>query len=309
MSYENAIIIVNKTRLENLIERFNTKPQARFYIESLGGSFTEYEIEHNNFKITLNTVLEKTTKLLNCKVVDRQYLPNFIFSKNDLIIVIGQDGLVANTAKYAKGTPIIAINPDIDRFDGILLPFDINNFDIGLKNTIENKATLKKVTMGKVVLQDGQSLLAFNDFFIGPQTHVSARYKLTYNGKSERHSSSGIIISTGAGSTGWLSSLFNMANSIYASFGNKKTQNIDLKFDWDSHNLAFIVREPFKSIYTGTELTAGIISNKMRLKIESYMPNSGKIFSDGIEDDFLSFNSGAIAEIGLADENANIVIG
>ena len=33
MSIEYAIIVKNKTRLEALIERFNTKAQAKFYIE------------------------------------------------------------------------------------------------------------------------------------------------------------------------------------------------------------------------------------------------------------------------------------
>ena len=33
MRIEYAIIVKNKTRLETLIERFNTKEQAKFYIE------------------------------------------------------------------------------------------------------------------------------------------------------------------------------------------------------------------------------------------------------------------------------------
>ena len=49
MSVEYAIIIKNKTRLETLIERFNTKAQAKFYIESLGGDFNDYENENEIF--------------------------------------------------------------------------------------------------------------------------------------------------------------------------------------------------------------------------------------------------------------------
>ena len=50
-------------------------------------------------------------------------------------------------------------------------------------------------------LNDGQRLLAFNDFLIGHRTHVSARYRLTWHGRTETQSSSGILVSTGAGST------------------------------------------------------------------------------------------------------------
>lgn len=308
MSFENAIIIVNKTRLEQLIERFNTKAQARFYIEHSGGNFNDYELEHSHFKQALGKVQEGASKWLNCKVIDRRFLPNYIFAETDLILVIGQDGLVANTAKYAKGLPIIAVNPDPERFDGVLLPFFANNFEPALINTLEQSAIIKAVTMAQVNLQDGQRLLAFNDLFIGPKSHVSARYQLTHMGESERQSSSGIIVSTGAGSTGWLSSLFNMANGIYTSFGGKTDNHLDFQLEWETRKLAFVVREPFQSIYTGTSMTAGLINENDHLELESFMPNNGKIFSDGIEDDYLDFNSGAIAKIGLADEKANIVV-
>ncbi len=307
MNFENAIIIVNKTRLELLIERFNTKAQARFYIEHSGGNFKDYEVEHENFKRALQEIQRRTAKRLNTKIVNRKYLPNYIFGEQDLIFVVGQDGLVANTAKYAKGIPIIAINPDVKRYDGVLLPFESDSFEAAMFNALEGNSLLKSVTMAEVVLQDGQKLLAFNDFFIGPKTHVSARYQLKFNGHSERQSSSGIIVSTGAGSTGWMSSMLNMANGLNAAFGSSEQTELKLQLDWETRNLAFVVREPFKSIYTGTSITAGIINSGTSLNIESFMPSNGKIFSDGIEDDYLDFNSGAIASIGIAQQKATII--
>ena len=50
MSVDYAIIVKNKTRLESLIERFNTKAQAKFYIERLGGNFEDYVTEHSTFE-------------------------------------------------------------------------------------------------------------------------------------------------------------------------------------------------------------------------------------------------------------------
>ena len=44
------------------------------------------------------------------------------------------------------------------------------------------------------------------------------------------------------------------------------------------------------------------------LVITSQMPDNGIIFSDGIENDYLAFNSGAIAHIALAERKANLVI-
>jgi len=304
MSFEYAIIVKSKTRLESLIERFNTKAQAKFYIERLGGNFDEYEIEDEIFKNSLNSLQTQLSKVIKNKTIDRQYVSSYIFSKKNIIIVIGQDGLVANTAKYSDNLPIIAVNPDIERYDGILLPFNTMNFIQGVENVLTNKFNSKIMSFAEAKLNDGQRLLAFNDLFIGASSHVSARYKISFKNKTEQHSSSGIIISTSAGSTGWLSSIFNMAYGVTNMF----EKNLTLKQPkLKEKDLLFAVREPFKSIRTQTEMTAGIIRNNT-LTIESFMPNNGIIFSDGIEKDFLNFNSGSIATIGIAKETANIVM-
>ena len=304
MSFEYAIIVKSKTRLESLIERFNTKAQAKFYIERLGGNFDEYEIEDEIFKNSLNSLQTQLSKVIKNKTIDRQYVSSYIFSKKNIIIVIGQDGLVANTAKYSDNLPIIAVNPDIERYDGILLPFNTMNFIEGVENVLTNKFNSKIMSFAEAKLNDGQRLLAFNDLFIGASSHVSARYKISFKNKTEKHSSSGIIISTSAGSTGWLSSIFNMAYGVTNIF----EKNLTLKQpNLKEKDLLFAVREPFKSIRTQTEMTAGIIRNNT-LTIESFMPNNGIIFSDGIEKDFLNFNSGSIATIGIAKETAIIVM-
>ena len=70
--------------------------------------------------------------------------------------------------------------------------------------------------MAQATLSDGQTLLAFNDLFIGRRSHASAFYTIEHAGQREVHSSSGVIVSTGAGSTGWLSSCYNMARGLSA---------------------------------------------------------------------------------------------
>ena len=305
MSVEYAIIVKNKTRLESLIERFNTKAQAKFYIERLGGNFEDYEAEHEVFQHSLNSLQTQLSRVIKHKTVERFFMPSFIFSEKNLVVVIGQDGLVANTAKYSKGLPIIAVNPDKQRYDGVLLPFDTTDFIDGVENVITNNYKSKIMRFAEAKLNDGQRLLAFNDLFIGASSHISARYKISFDNTTEEQSSSGLIVSTPAGSTGWLSSIFNMAYGVTGMFEkNLKPKRPKLK----DTELLFAVREPFKSIRTQTGITAGIIRNQNNLTIESLMPTSGVIFSDGIETDFLKFNSGSIATIGIAKETAKIVM-
>ncbi len=305
MSIEYAIIVKNKTRLELLIERFNTKAQARFYIERQGGSFTDYEQEHEHFHESLHTLQTQLSRVIKHKTVERAFVPSYIFSEKNLIVVIGQDGLVANTAKYAKGIPIVAVNPDKQRYDGILLPFDTGSFLHGVEQVMNSQFASKTVRFAEARLNDGQRLLAFNDLFIGAATHVSARYKIAFNNHTEEQSSSGIIVSTPAGATGWLSSIFNMAYGVAALFEKQlKKKHPSLKQD----QLLFAVREPFRSKRTQTGIAAGVLNANAVLTVESLMPANGVIFSDGIESDFIRFNSGAIATIGLAPETAQLVI-
>lgn len=304
MNVEYAIIVKNKTRLESLIERFNTKAQAKFYIERLGGNFEDYEAEHETFQHSLNSLQTQLSRVIKHKTLERVYMPSFLFAENHLIVVIGQDGLVANTAKYSKGIPIVAVNPDKQRYDGVLLPFDTSDFIEGVESVLSNHYQSKTMRFAEASLNDGQRLLAFNDLFIGASSHISARYKITYNNNVEEHSSSGLIVSTPAGSTGWLSSIFNMAYGVTGMFEkNLQPKRPKLR----DNELLFAVREPFQSIRTQIGITAGIIKSQNRLTIESLMPTSGVIFSDGIESDFLKFNSGSIVTIGIAKETAKIV--
>jgi NAD kinase len=304
MSIEYAIIVKNKTRLEALIERFNTQAQTQFYIERLGGNFEDYVKEHDTFHASLDSLQKQLSTIIKHKIVERNFVSSFLFSDKHVIVVIGQDGLVANTAKYSKGVPIVAVNPDKKRYDGVLLPFDTGNFLGGVQRVMAGKYKPRIMRFAEAKLNDGQRLLAFNDLFVGTSSHISSRYRITYNKKSEEQSSSGLIVSTPAGSTGWMSSIFNMAYGVAGFFEeNLKLKRPKLKDD----QLLFAVREPFQSVRTQIGITAGLLSKDLNLTIESLMPMHGVIFSDGIESDFLNFNSGSIATIGVAQETAILV--
>jgi hypothetical protein len=109
MTIEYAIIVKNKTRLELLTERFNTQAQARFYIERSGGVFQDYQAEHEQFHDSLSLMQRQLSTVIKNKIVERNFLPSFLFNANQVVIVIGQDGLVANTAKYVNGIGLLGL--------------------------------------------------------------------------------------------------------------------------------------------------------------------------------------------------------
>jgi NAD kinase len=306
MALEKIIIVTRRTRLQELVARFNTKAQARFYIEHSGGNFSDYEMEDDEYRRSFDQLSKSLDMGLKLQVIDRDFLPTFMFMPQDIVVTLGQDGLVANAAKYVKGQPIIAVNPSPRIFDGVLLPFLPGGVAAAVHRLVYEKAVIRAVTMAEAKLTDGQSLLAFNDLFIGPKTHVSARYRIVWSGKSEPQSSSGVLVSTGAGSTGWLSSIFNMTRGVAGLAGAAFA--VPTHLEWEDLRLVFVVREPFISRHSQAEIVAGMIAPGQELVLESLMPSGGVIFSDGTEADFLKFDSGVTAVIRASEQKAHLVM-
>jgi NAD kinase len=305
--FEKIVLVTRKTRLTELVERFNTLAQVKFYLEHAGGNFQEYQQEDQAYRRSAEVVRRALEVGLKFQEIDRGLVPTFTFLPADLVVTLGQDGLVANTAKYIGKQPLIPVNPDPERFDGVLLPFLPDQTRKALEQVIEGKCRIRSVTLAEAGMNDGQRLLAFNDLFLGAQTHVSARYRIRWAKTEEPQSSSGVLVATGAGSTGWVSSVFNMASGVAALTGGHAVK--PMRLDWEDRRLLFVVREPFLSRHSNASIVAGIVEQQQALELESLMPSGGVIFSDGIEADFLPFNSGSRVIVKAAAETAQLVVG
>lgn len=298
-----VILVTRRTRFEDLIAQYNTEEQAAFVIQSRGCDFNDYRIEYTTYEASLKKVEAELKCSARVQRLDREFLSSFVFDPQDIVVVVGQDGLVANTLKYLNGQPVIAVNPDPKRFDGALLPFSVNDIGLILTDVISKKFKSKQITMAKAALNDGQELIAVNDFFIGPRYQTSSLYELTVDGRTEVQSSSGIIVSTGLGSTGWFKSILAGAKGIMGV--NNQAES---SMAWDADRLKFAVREPFPSQATGTELVFGELMSQSKMKVSSQMAGNGVIFSDGMVDDFLDFNSGTEVTLGLFESKGTLVI-
>lgn len=309
VSENKIILVIRKTRLEELIARFNTEAQAKFYIEHLGADFSDYREEDIHYKRIVSKAQATLVNLGRVQVLQRDFVPNFIFGENDLIVAIGQDGLVANTLKYLTTQKLIGVNPDPNRWDGVLLPFEIDDLSKIVPEAVTGRRPIKEVTMAKVSLNDGQSLYAVNDLFIGPKSHTSARYEISFGSQKEQQSSSGIIVSTGLGSTGWLKSILIGASKTVSNIADRQIEINNTKaVEWDANYIYFSVREPFPSKISQTNLVFGKITKNKPLILTSQMPENGVVFSDGIESDFLNFNSGVKAKVTVADKQGKLVV-
>lgn len=303
-----VVLVTRKTELDELVARFATLPQARFFLQHAGTDFAPIQHAHDTYQRALETVSRAVPRDIKVLRIDRDQVP-FTDFDDDLVVALGPDGLVSNTAKYLPTQPLIGVNPDPAQYDGVLLPFAPDQAAGAIELALNNEAVLSHVSLAQAVSRDGHSLLAFNDLFIGAASHVSARYELHHAGKAERQSSSGIIVSTGAGSTGWLRSVLTGARSIEAiANGRAVPSPVDYTLPWDTRDLVYCVREPFPSKISGTTLAYGTVNSKQPLEVTSHMATNGVIFSDGVQSDAIPFETGSIVSVGVARQKAHLVV-
>ena len=270
---------------------------------------------------------------MRSQFIERSFLPNFLFGLDDIVVTLGRDGLVINTGKYLDGQPLVAFNPDPERIDGVLIPFPVTAASDVVLKVLSGDYRARRVTLAKATLNDGQKLYAVNDLFIGQRTQLSAYYRIRLGERYENQCSSGIIVSTGAGSTGWLRGvlagaagvmenllpgLSNPSGSGYMSRRARVEEPVSstslaeqvrnsYAFDATAERLCFSVREPFVTRVHSADITFGEIGPGQSLEITSHMPQHGVLFSDGVESDFLRFDSGAIASITIAEKKVSLV--
>jgi len=293
------VLVTRKTVLESAIQRHGTAGQARFYYRMRQRSFTGLEDAHSRFLAAMSTVQEGIPADWRRTRIDRADLHHFPFAPDDVVVVVGQDGLIPNVAKYLNGQPIVGVNPDPATYDGVLCRHAPETL-AGILRWVEKPSGSTIRLEPRVLIaaqrEDGQELLALNEVFVGHRTHQSARYRIKVGNQEERHSSSGVICSTGTGCTGW-------ARSIALQRGLAVRLPLPIE-----PRLAWFVREPFPSVSTGTALNFGVIDEKTSVTLISEMGEDGVIFGDGIESDCIEFVSGQSVELRVSKVRLKLVV-
>ena len=292
---QRAVFVTRESDLELLLARHGTREQARFYLETRGQDLGEVERRHERFAAALHEARAGAPGDWRQVLVRRADFDRFLFAPEDLIVAVGQDGLVANVAKYLRGQPVIGVNPDPELFDGVLVRWSAARLGAALRAAAAGAAAVERRTMVEARLDGGERLLALNEIFVGHRSHQSARYEIAVSGLREFQSSSGLIVSSGTGATGW-------ARSIMEATGER------VALTPEDRALGFFVREPFPSVATGTEVRAGRVEAGQAIQVISRLNEGGAIFADGIEKDYLGFDWGRRVEIGVAEETLNLVV-
>jgi NAD kinase len=299
MAAPRVVVVTRPSDYESLLARHGTHEQARFFLESRGQDIADARLGDTLQRSVLESVSRAIPSRLRRAQVTRSDLSRFLFEPDDVVACVGQDGLVANTAKYLSGQLVIGFNPDPSRNDGVLARHAAKRAAELVASALKGSVAVEERTMVEAITDDGVRLVALNEIFAGHRTHQSARYRLRCKEGEERHSSSGVVVSTGTGATGW-------ARSIVQS--RQRRQGAPPLPKPADPKLVFFVREAFPSVATGTSLVTGSVDAAEPLSIVSEMNEGGTLFGDGIEDDAVDFRWGLCATIRPAAERLHLVI-
>jgi hypothetical protein len=287
-----VVMVSRRSELDELLARHGTRAAAAYFLRQRGRDLDEVTARHAALRRALTEVGAAIPADWRRGQVDREDLPRFLFAPEDIVVAVGQDGLVANVAKYLDTQPVIGVNPEPRRNPGILVP----HAPAAVRALLRGARSIAQRTMVTARLDDGQLLTGLNEVYIGHPTHQSSRYTLsTVDGRSERHSSSGVVVGTGTGATGWLSSISNQRISSPTLPGPGEAA------------LAWFVREAWPSKATGATMTAGRLgpAEPLVLTCES---ERLVVFADGLEQDRLEVGWGQRLEVTVAERRLHLVI-
>jgi hypothetical protein len=292
-----AVLVHRRTEFQELLARHGTRGQAAFFLSSRGRDIGDVAARDQAVRGAITAVTSAIPAAWRRGLIERADLPRFLFEPGDIVIAVGQDGLVANLAKYLDGQLVVGINPEPSRNPGVLVPHPAGAAPALLAAAASPRAgqRAEPLSMVEAVTDDGQRLAALNEIYAGQPSHQTARYTLTLpGGQAERQASSGLIVSTGTGATGWCRSAWLERHSLLALPAPAEQR------------LAWFVREAWPSPATGTTCTEGELARGQALALSAESDRL-VLFGDGIEPDAITLAWGQSARIGLAAQTLRLL--
>ena len=164
-----------------------------------------YKNKKERTEIHTNKLIEK---YFNVTYTWRNHVTKKHTSNADLIITLGGDGTVLSASHYLINKPILTVNSSPNTSEGVLTKINITQLEQKLKEIQSNNFKTEKLERIEVSINNKSiDLLSLNEVFIANEkAYRTSKYKIKFKNIEEEHRSSGLIFSTGTGSTAWFKS-------------------------------------------------------------------------------------------------------
>ncbi len=207
MTYNNVLVVYKRSMFELYTDQSKADKITKAYVEAQPTLKTSHDIQMR----TIETVLSTLTKQgIAHKEICRADLGKESLSLYDLVISVGGDGTLLEVSHYVTSTPILGVNSNPQSSIGFFTAATAETIEesiIHLEDLPKTKLTRLQITKNDKLLPE----LVLNDIiFCHANPAGMNRYTLTVDGKSflrdgtDGLRSSGLLISTAAGSTGWI---------------------------------------------------------------------------------------------------------
>lgn len=197
-----VVLVCELTRLEREIAKEGTLDSVRRNYEKdvfstdLSSPHGEYQSEKNE---VLRFLLAAGANVVECP---RHEAQGFIFRDDDLVVVLGDDGALVNIAKLLGRQKVVTIGT-ATKWCSRMMKFTVKTFGKEVMRLVRKEGETLSVSIARAETSLGHTLEAVNDFFVGRADLRSSRYALLDEEFFVEQVSSGVIVSTGTGSTGW----------------------------------------------------------------------------------------------------------
>ncbi|MCE1174984.1 MAG: hypothetical protein LWW77_10310 [Propionibacteriales bacterium] len=297
MSLAPRIVVAHRaSELEVLVDRHGTRGQVEFFLRSRGRGLAEVQARHDALQQALADAGSAIDPDHRRAFVERGDLHRFAFEPEDVVVAVGPDGLVANVAKYLDGQPVVGVDPEPGRNAGVLVHPRTEGLAQLLIDVVAGRVGMQERAMVRASVDDGEVLDALNDIYLGDIGHQSSRYRLQLmDGRSESQSSSGLVVASGTGATGWAASIARERVDVTVPLPHQ-----------ESAELAWFVREAWPSPFSGTSLTAGGLSVGEELEVV-VQSDSLVAFGDGMEVDRLRPGWGQTVRLAVSPKRLSLV--
>ncbi|MBI4411976.1 MAG: NAD(+)/NADH kinase [Deltaproteobacteria bacterium] len=184
----------------------------------------------------------------------------------DLIITVGGDGTFLRASHHVTKQPLLGVNSSPKVSVGALCSATLREFPKKLRAILNNRFRTRSLNRLEIRV-NGKKLrhMAINDvLFCNTSPGGTSRYLIDVGNRREEQRSSGVWISTAAGSTA----------AIHAS-GGKKLPHF-------SKQIQYLVREPYQGRHAPYRIVKGILPPGREIKFVNQMLHAA-LYIDGLQ--------------------------